>query len=317
MKNFLFFFNVKAKKLVIKTLVPFLICAFIFITPQTSTAVSGGRIGGGDFSTPSIQRSGGYRSNGVGNSYRGGGIGFPFFVPIFGFGGGGLFGFLFLIAISGIIVNTFRGVNYSPSQSTNSITSPKPSVNNVTMIQIELALLASAQELQEKLRNIAATADTANKVGLQSVLQETTLAILRTPELWAYANIETGKVPFNSAEKTFTRLSLTTRSKLDKETTSNYSGQIFNPNGSTISQVSGQSGQINEFIALTLLVATTTSLSINPIINNEQLQENLKAIGSIPANELIALEVIWEPDGKGESLNTEKLLTTFPNLKHL
>jgi len=67
-----------------------------------ATAASGGRIGGGSFQAPSSPRSqnyGGYGGNnfrGYGSGYRGGGIGFPFLLPIFGFGGGGIFGFLIL-----------------------------------------------------------------------------------------------------------------------------------------------------------------------------------------------------------------------------
>ena len=35
-------------------------------------------------------------------------MGFPFIIPIFGFGGGGLFGFLVLAAIVGVLVNAVR-----------------------------------------------------------------------------------------------------------------------------------------------------------------------------------------------------------------
>jgi len=37
----------------------------------------------------------------------------------------------------------------------------------------------------------------------------------------------------------------------------------------------------------------------------------------VPSNDLLALEVIWQPEGAGEVLSTEELLTAYPDLKHL
>ena len=88
-----------------------IILSFVFVNPKLAIAASGGRIGGGSFQAPTAPRSqnyGGYGGNnfrGYGSGYRGGGIGFPFLLPIFGFGGGGIFGFLILMSIVGVIVN--------------------------------------------------------------------------------------------------------------------------------------------------------------------------------------------------------------------
>ena len=65
------------------------------------------------------------------------------------------------------------------------------------MIQLQVGLLASAKSLQEDLRRLASSSDTASKSGLQRLLQETTLSLLRQPDLWVYANSESGSVPFN------------------------------------------------------------------------------------------------------------------------
>ena len=145
-------------------------------------------------------------------------MGFPFILPIFGFGGGGLFGFLILLSIAGVIANSIRGSNSptigSTSRSLNANT-PAP----VNMVQLQIGLLASAKNIQTDLRELASSANTSDSSGLQRVLQETTLSILRKPNLWVYANLETGQVPFNTAESTFNRLSLTERSKLTAEIT--------------------------------------------------------------------------------------------------
>ena len=298
-----------------------IISFFLFINPKLTIAASGGRIGGGSFQVPSTPRSqnyGGYGGNnfrGYGSGYRGGGIGFPFLLPIFGFGGGGIFGFLILMSIVGVIVNSVKSAPIFSSESNNTIISQSSNPSKVSLIQFQIGLLASAQEIQVKLRELASSSNTSTSSGLQRVLQDTTLSLLRKPELWVYSSIETGSVPFASAESTFNRISITERSKLKAELTSNYSGQIST--AKTDDSHAGDSDPINEYIAITIIVATKKDLRINQSVNNELVTETLRFLGSIPSNELMALEVIWQPEGEGEILREEELVTKYPNLKHL
>ena len=298
-----------------------IICSCLFINPKLVSAASGGRIGGGRFQTPSAPRSqnyegyGGNNFRGYGSGYRGGGIGLPFLLPIFGFGGGGIFGFLILMSIVGVIVNSFKNSNNVSNSSDNSIVYQAEKPTNVSLIQFQIGLLASAKEIQVKLRELASSSNTSTSSGLQRVLQDTTLSLLRKPELWVYSNIEKGSVPYASAESTFNRISITERSKLTAELTSNYSGQIST---STNNQSSpGDSDSTNEYIAITILVATNKNLKLTNSSNNEEITEGLRLLGSISSNDLIALEVIWQPDGEGETLREEELITQYPNLKHL
>ena len=300
-----------------------IISSFLFINPNLASAASGGRIGGGSFQAPSAPRSqnyggGGYGGNnfrGYGGGYRGGGIGFPFLLPIFGFGGGGIFGFLILMSIVGVIVNSFKNSSNFSSSSNNSIVSQSATPTKVSLIQFQIGLLASAKEIQVKLRELASSSDTSTSSGLQRVLQDTTLSLLRKPELWVYSNIETGSVPFASAESTFNRISITERSKLKAELTSNYSG--LTSTSTTNESNPGDSDSTNEYIAITILVAAKKDLRLNNSATNEQITEALRLLGSISSSDLIALEVIWQPDGEGETLREEELITQYPNLKHL
>ena len=47
------------------------------------------------------------------------------------------------------------------------------------------------------------------------------------------------------------------------------------------------------------------------------MREALQQLGAISEDDLIALEVIWQPEGVGEVLTTEELLTAYPQLQHL
>jgi len=298
-----------------------IISSLLFINPNPASAASGGRIGGGSFQAPSSSRSqnyGGYGGNnfrGYGSGYRGGGIGFPFLLPIFGFGGGGIFGFLILMSIVGVIVNSFKNSSSFSNSSNNSMVSQSANPSKVSLIQFQIGLLASAKEIQANLRDLATSSNTSTSSGLQRVLQDTTLSLLRKPELWVYSNIETGSVPYASAESTFNRISIIERSKLKAELTSNYSGQISTSTNTESNP--GDSDSTNEYIAITILVATKNDLMLQNSASSELITDALRVLGSISSNDLIALEVIWQPEGEGETLREEELIIQYPNLKHL
>ena len=63
--------------------------------------------------------------------------------------------------------------------------------------------------------------------------------------------------------------------------------------------------------------ASKSSLNIKESNNSEELRETLQILGSLSSADLMALEVIWQPEGAGEVLNAEELVTAYPNLKHL
>lgn len=314
------------------TLVPLLVTSLVLASPAASWAASGGRIGGGSFrSSPSIPRSyggggargsygGGYRGGygggyGVpyGGGYRGGyggGIGFPFIVPFFGFGGGGLFGLLLLMVIAGVLVNAVRGAG---NGSLAGEEAPRTFSGSVALAQVQVGLLASARQLQDDLRRLARTADTSTPAGLQAVLQETTLALLRNPDLWVYANSELGSVPMGAAESTFNRLALAERSKLQREVTTNVAGQRSAESAS----LAGGSDASSDVIAVTILAACRSRLPLKAVSTAEELRDALQVLGAVGADDLLALEVIWQPEGLGEVLSTEELLTTYPQMQHL
>jgi len=298
--------------------------ALLLSVPQPALAASGGRIGGGSFrSAPSMPRSyGGSRSygggygGGVQRGYGGGGIGFPFIVPFFFGGGGGLFGFLVLMAVVGLLVNALRGGGGGqalPAGMRGGDLDRVQTDGPVAIAQVQVGLLASARDLQRDLRSLAASSDTGNSAGLQRVLQESTLALLRHPDLWVYANAEVGQVPFPAAESTFNRLSMTERSKLSAEVTTNVGGRV----GQSSASRAGDADATSDYIAVTLLVASRSRLNLRKVAGSEDLREVLRLLGAVPADQLLALEVIWQPEGAGEVLSADELITAYPDLTHL
>jgi uncharacterized membrane protein len=58
-------------------------------------------------------------------------------------------------------------------------------------------------------------------------------------------------------------------------------------------------------------------MQIKSVDSAEQLRDALGVLGAVPASDLLALEVIWQPDAEGDVLSAEELITAYPQLKHL
>ena len=128
-------------------------------------ARSGGRIGGGSFRMPSsrtyaprpnMPSSGGYYAP------YGCCFGFPFLLPLWGFGGGfgGLFGILIFFAMANFLVQTFRRVTGGETEEVSYNSNP-----SVSVTRLQVGLLAQARDLQTELNHIAETADTNTPAG--------------------------------------------------------------------------------------------------------------------------------------------------------
>jgi len=53
------------------------------------------------------------------------------------------------------------------------------------------------------------------------------------------------------------------------------------------------------------------------VASADQRRTALGALGAVPASVVLALEVIWQPDGAGDVLSADELITAYPQLKHL
>lgn len=313
---------------IIQKIKPFLKALFLCLLIFTVTFVhaddalaarrSGGRIGGGSFRAPSRSYSaprtspGGPRTRGG----FGGGLGFPFLLPFFGFGGGfgSLFSILIVIAIANFLLNSFRnsglGEEGGVAQS-----NPKVSVGKV-----QVGLLSQARDLQKDLDRLGQTADTGTASGRAKVLQEASLALLRHPEYWVYGASESQQSPLESAEAKFNQLSLSERSKFSSETLSNVENERQTRSSDSLptSELSLQDQmeqETGEYIVVTVLVGAQGKLQLPDIRNSEDLEKALRDIGGLGSDRLLAVEILWTPQAEGDTLTTDDLFAEYPNLK--
>lgn len=295
-----------------------LVAVLFFSTADSALAARGGRIGGGSFRAPSRSMpSRTYtRPSGGGYGYPGGGFGFPFIFPIFGFGGGGLFSLLIMFAIAGFLIRAFRqftsGDSYDSGYGGYTPTSPK-----VSVAKLQVGLLSEARSLQSDLERIAMSADTSSSEGLAQVLQETTLSLLRHPDYWMYAATDSEQARLESAEAKFNQMVLAERSKFSEETISNVNNQL--KQAETKAALPGKGGELaeqapGEYIVATLVVGVEGDFSLPKVTNSQDLRRAISQIGSVSSDRLLALEVLWSPQGEGDVLTSDDLMAEYPSL---
>lgn len=277
-------------------------------TNEALAARSGGRIGGGSFRSPtrSTPSGGGYNSPSSG--YGGGGIGFPFLIPFFGFGGGSLFTMLIIFGVIGFLIRAFQNVGFSGGeQSSNTL---------VSVGQVQVGLLATARGLQQELDNLALTADTSSPEGRAMICQEACLALLRHPEYWIYATAESTQASLEVAEAAFNQLSLRERSKFTEETLSNFDNRLLNSSSSTSNGNLIKSNQeTGEYIVVTIIVGVTGKLNLPAMNDSDSLRQALQIMGGISGDRLLSIEVLWTPQAAGDTLSSEDILANYPDLR--
>lgn len=277
-------------------------------------ARAGGRIGGGSFRAPTrVAPSPSYRSPaGGGGYYPGGGFGFPFLFPLFGFGGGfgGLFTIILFIGLANFILRTVRELGGDG----NGTGADNPTVS---VAKLQIGLLSDARSLQDDLNRMALSADTASSEGLTQVLQEATLSLLRHPEYWQYATAKTESTRLLSAEQSFNQLVLAERSKLKGESLSNVNNRLQQAEARAELAAKGELAeleQLGQYIVATLVVATQGKLDLPKISSTQDVRQALSRLGAVSSDRLLAVEILWTPQASGETLSSDEVIAEYPEL---
>jgi uncharacterized membrane protein len=297
---------------------------------------SGGRSGGGSFNRSSGSRSSGgsysnpssgqrapsssYNNRSYGGGYSGysggyGGYGgYGYGVPIGGFGIGSLFGPLVLLLLLG------GGIGWVILAMLKSRTSFKPSYlpeleltnDIVTVTKVQVAMTAQARYIQSELTVLSQSVDTSTQDGLTRLLQESCLALVRSPEYWTHvlSSSETVRSPMEGQEL-FNKLSITERTKLDVES-------LVNVGGSRKTQALKLNPEEDPaaYIVVTLLIGTAHDKPLfpEPLRTSQELQDALSKLAALPPEYLMVLEVIWSPQDEKDSLTEDELLTEYSEL---
>lgn len=221
---------------------------------------------------------------------------------------------LFWALVVGVLVFVaFMVLSRMNSRTSKGLGTTSKSLSAAQIIKFQLALLSAAKELQTELNKLAETVNTSDPSGLQQLLQETTLALIRHPDYWMQAGVEVLSTPsYEVAESKFDEWVMTERAKFSEETLTNVEGRVQKREAKP-----NQDGEeIGDYIVVTLIVATTRTV-FQPLsaMNADELKKLLITLGSLSARELLAVEVLWTPQNTTDVLTEDDLLVGYPELK--
>jgi uncharacterized membrane protein len=292
--------------------------------PEAALAAQGGgRVGGSSFRAPTTRsappRSYRAPSGGIGGYYYSPAPVLPFtpfyFGPVvvpFGFTGIGTFllAAAFFAFATRALSSNLSGLGVSAAAEDSEL-----AAEQTTLVKLKVGLLSTARELQQELEEIALRSKTDSIVGLQQVLQETTLALYRNPDYWSFGSVNVKRTSLSEAEAAFNNESFAERGKLEKETLSNFGGQI-DIRKREVAERDSTDMRVPEFIVVTLIVAASGRVPGVPteIRRSSDIEAALRALSSIPREALQGVEVIWSPQSREDALTESEMLADHPEL---
>jgi uncharacterized membrane protein len=186
--------------------------------------------------------------------------------------------------------------------------------NRVSIHKLQVALLSQAREVQSRLTEISSTIETDTPEGLHTLLQESVVALLRTPENWAYVLASVESSDRTKAEGIFNQLSITERTKFSEESLVNVGGKMRR-NSAAIAQPDKDPAA---YIVVTLLIGTAHDQPLFKEVKNQaDLTQALNKIALIPEDYLLIFELLWTPQAESDSLTYDEMLTEYTDMKQI
>jgi uncharacterized membrane protein len=288
---------------------------------------------GGSFSGRGGFRSSG-RSSGYSRGYTsprsGGGTNFVF-LPSFGWGwggyghgGGSLFGTLLMVAVVGfgtvMVVKALRRASAGGSflGGLGGRTDEDDDVQQVPdrayVYKAQLGLGRSARDLQNRLARFAAEGDTSSEQGLANLVHQTALELMREKHSIRYASFgASGPMSLTNGETKMNSAALQERSRFQVERVRGADGNVRRSDAAATT-----SNEALEYLVVTLILATRRPvLQTKELADPGQVEALLGELGSVPADVILGLEVIWTPADPDDALTANDMMTGYPELRSL
>lgn len=290
----------------------------------------GGRSGGGSFGRSAPSRSAPSRSRGYSDNNSGGYYSRPnVYVAPGGYYGGGysyygsplpmiilflMLGF-FVFALASSLKKSMSSSNSAGDEIVSYSTGNKELDNNiVTVSKVQIGLLSQAHAVQKQLTDLSLQIDTSTSEGLTELMQETVLALLRTPENWTHVSASSKTVKSRSeAENLFNQISIEERTKFSAETLTNVKGKVRQ-----LKQDTNPDQEPGRYIVVTLLIGTENDRPLfGDIYSIQDLKQALEKIAATPPEYLSVFELLWTPQSDTESLTYDEMLSEYANMMQI
>jgi uncharacterized membrane protein len=305
--------------------------AVLFAT-SAAWARSGGSMGGGfrsSGSRSSSSRSSGSSYRSSGSSYRSSGSssgswrpsGGTRYVPIVvggssygyrsGSGSGSVLGaVIVLVIVGGVVVGVILLARRQRQKSETALA--------LTIVHYDFGVQQVARDIQDKLEALAARVDVSTAEGLRDMLSTVARELRRRQEHIEFGSVEfTPALPPPEAEQQFHRWTDDARSKYGREVIrADRLGVQRQQKEIATDGLHDEDGQlaVAEYFVVTVVVAARNVAFPTELTSAQQLEEVLGLLGSIPAHQLEAAEIVWSPASQSDAMDREDMALRYPAL---
>ncbi|KAJ8768463.1 hypothetical protein K2173_021616 [Erythroxylum novogranatense] len=182
--------------------------------------------------------------------------------------------------------------------------------NRGSVIVVQIGVQGKSSSLQRELNEIAKTTDTSSLKGWRHILRESTLALLRHPDnfISGHASVKSFWST-ESVEKRFKKLVLEEREKFDMESLTNVNNvkrqKVLIPKASKLGK---------SYMVVTVLLAAKGLYTVPTVQSADDMEDTLRSLHT-SADKLLAIEVFWTPQDENDTLSEEEFLENYPLLK--
>ena len=187
-----------------------------------------------------------------------------------------------------------------------------PNAMHVTQLSIALDWRARAQ-LQQHLLQLAQTGDTRSPQGLTNLLNETVLALRRNEISWLYAAYkDQGSHAPQQAQSVFQQLANDARSRFRTELVRGAAGQLQQQ---ATPEMQARADEGKGTVVVTIVLATRRPMQAFGAPDAGQVRNALADRGTLQAQQMVALEVVWSPAAENDRMSTAELEQFYPEMK--
>jgi uncharacterized membrane protein len=272
--------------------------AWLAIAPCAGAQSTGSSAGGGSWSS-----GGGGSSSSSGSSYRGSSSSSsssanPGYEPPFGVQC--LISIAFLVFLFFLFRTLFR------------FSGPVP----IGVSVVQIAIDARARRfVQAALAEIVAASNTGSREGLAKLLTGASRALVGTRIAWIYAGTRRfDPTRADLARATHARAAHDVRARFDNELLRKVDGTTTTAAAPALTPREHEGEGV---VVVSLVVASYRTLHAADPTRPDEIERLLEQLATLPARELVALEVIWSPSAEDDRMSTDELEARYPELTRL
>jgi len=198
-----------------------------------------------------------------------------------------------------------------------------PLGNGAIMTSLTVALnvpdVDDKYSILKSMRRLTLQADTSSRKGVQNLLSDVALELLRQ-DVSTESAFSSYDYFQNSdlAQRAFQAESIRSRSKFDQETVNKFGGQDRTIVPTDLDTTEAPSKAAKAVVTINLAIEGS-STKLPKISTRDDLKECLTKIAQdcVVEDCLLSGEVLWSPDGPNETLSRDELVEKYPNLVSL